>query len=103
LAAYELIRTLDQACSGNQAIYGPNLSKDIKDFKHEIERLRVPLAKLESSRRNPGDFPRAYPVWINDQHVAWQVDSSTTISRQNLSDKLLLLVEGLRAVTFTTA
>jgi hypothetical protein len=102
LAAYELIRTLDQVCSADETIYGPALSKEIKDFKHYIERLRVPLAKLVAAKRHRNsDFPRAYPVLVNGKDVAWQVHPSTTISRQDLSDRLLLLMEKLRAATVT--
>lgn len=100
LAAYELIRTVDGACLADSAIYGPDLSKEIKDYKHKIERLRIPLAKLEAAgRHKKTDFAMAYPVFINDREVAWLVNATTAISRRQLSDNLLTLAEKLRAST----
>jgi hypothetical protein len=93
LAAYELIRTLDQICRKDPTVYGPALSKDINRFKQSIERIRIPLAKLETADRYPSDFPMAYPVWGTQKGVAWQVDPSTIITRIDLSDELLSLVE----------
>lgn len=99
LSAYELIRTVDQACSKDNTIYGAALSQEIKDYKHEIERLRVPLAKVEPAKRHKStDFAMAYPLWINDREVAWQVSATNTISRKRLSDGLLTLLEKLKGV-----
>jgi hypothetical protein len=97
LAAYEFIRTLDEICSkGDPNIYGAALNQEIKRFKHSIERVRVPLAKIVSARRHPTDYSIAYPAWANDKGVGWQVDASTLIARIELSDGLLALVEKLR-------
>jgi hypothetical protein len=101
ISAYEFIRTVDQACSKDKAIYGPVLSKDIKDYKQEIERLRIPLAKLEAAQRHPTDYPMAYPVWINAREAAWLVNPTKTISRKQLSEGLLTLTEKLKASTAT--
>jgi hypothetical protein len=63
LAAYELIRTLDQICGKDPSIYGATLNKEIKDFKYTMERIRIPLAKLERKKyRHFDDDPIAYPV-----------------------------------------
>jgi hypothetical protein len=97
LAAYEFIRTLDEICSKRDPnIYGGTLNQETNRFKHNIERVRVPLAKIESSRRHPTDHPIAYPAWVNDKGVGWQVDASTVVARIDLSDELLALVENLR-------
>jgi hypothetical protein len=95
LAAYEFVRTLDQICRADGAIYGNVLSQDVKQFKHRIERLRIPLAKLEPANRHPTDSPIAYPVWVPHKGMAWQLDSSTIIVRVDLSEELLSLVEKL--------
>ena len=99
LSAYEIIRTVDQACSKDNTIYGAALSQQIKDYKHEIERLRIPLAKVEAAKRHPSDFPLAYPLLISDRQVAWQVNATTNISRKQLAENLLALLEKLRAWT----
>lgn len=97
LAAYEFVRTLDQICRADRTIYGDALSKDVNHLKHQIERLRVPLAKLEPAGRHPTDSSIAYPAWVPHKGVAWQLDSSTIIVRVDLSEELLSLVEKLKA------
>lgn len=101
LAAYEFVRTLDQICRDDRTIYGDALSKDVNHFKHEIERLRIPLAKLEL-RKNPKVRQIAYPVWVAHKGVAWRLDPSTIIARVDLSEKLLSLVEKLKELTPST-
>jgi hypothetical protein len=95
LAAYEFIRTLDQICTQDSTVYSSALSQDIKQFKHGIERVRIPLAKLETAVRYLSDFPMAYPGWVNQKEVGWQVGPSTIITRIDLSNELLSLVEKL--------
>jgi hypothetical protein len=107
LAAYEFVRTLDQICRADSAIYGDALSKDVNHFKHQIERLRIPLAKLErvrdpKVRKSPKVRQIAYPVWVPHKGVAWQLDPSTIIARVDLSEELLSLVEKLKASTPST-
>lgn len=84
LAAYEFVRTLDQICRADRTIYGNALSQDVNQFKRRIERLRIPLAKLEPADRHPTDSPIAYPVWVPHKGVAWQLDPSTIIARVDL-------------------
>jgi hypothetical protein len=101
LAAYEFVRTLDQICRTDRTIYGDALSKDVNHFKHRIERLRIPLAKLEL-RKNPKVRQIAYPVWVPHKGVAWQLDPSTVIARVDFSEELLSLVEKLKELTPST-
>jgi hypothetical protein len=42
LAAYEFVRTLDEICRADRTIYGDVLGEDVNQFKHQIERLRIP-------------------------------------------------------------
>ena len=51
LAAYELVRTLDEICRADHKIYGHSLTQDVNQFKHQIERLRIPLAKPHADAR----------------------------------------------------
>ena len=97
LAAYELVRTLDEICRADHTIYGHSLTQDVNQFKHQIERLRIPLAKPHAVRRYPDDYHIAYPRWVPGKGVAWQLDPSIIITRADLSEGLLSLVEKLRA------
>jgi hypothetical protein len=96
LAAYEFVRTLDQLCRVNRTIYEDALNKGVNHFKHQIERLRIPLAKLERVK-NPKALQIAYPVWVPEKGVAWQLDPSFMIARVDHSEELLIFVEKLKA------
>lgn len=70
----------------------------MNDLKHEIERLRIPLAKFEPARRFATDSPIAYPALMGrDLGVAWHLGPDTFVSRRELSDALLSLVEDIRS------
>jgi hypothetical protein len=97
LAAYEFVRTLDEICRADCTIYGDALSQDVNKFKHHIERLRIPLAKLKATRRHPNDYEIAYPGWVPEKGVAWQLDPSTIITRVDLSEELVSLLEKLKS------
>lgn len=97
LGVYELIRSLDQRCEEKSEIFGEDLCAEIKAYKKEIERLRMPLAKFEPAKRHPADNPRAYPVLdVASGDIAWRLQSEVFVSRTDLSQKLLLLVEEIQ-------
>jgi hypothetical protein len=95
LGAYELVRTLDQLCSGNIGLLEDELTQHVRGLKHMIERLRIPLAKFEPARRHPNDSPIAYPAISREFGVAWQLAPDTFVSRRELSDALLKLAEDI--------
>ncbi len=70
LGAYELVRTLDQRCHADPALLGNNLTTRVRELKHSMERLRMPLAKMETANRYPSDDSIAWPsihpitVWL---------------------------------------
>jgi hypothetical protein len=66
----------------------------------KFERLRMPLAKFEAAgRHKKTDLKIAYPA-LNSQHgIAWQVSENTFISRGELADEFLALLESWRAAT----
>ncbi|MDK2377303.1 hypothetical protein [Serratia fonticola] len=93
LGLYEIVRTISQhAKNGSSPLHA--YSADIDGLKHNINRLRVPLAKLEASSKNPTDSPIAYPG-INMQHgISWSLGADASgqeiwISRRELSDQAL--------------
>lgn len=97
LGAYEIVRSLDQRCRADTAPLGGELNRRVNGFKHKIERLRIPLAKFEPARRSATDSPIAYPAISRELGVAWQLAPDTFVSRRELSDELLSLVEDIRS------
>ena len=99
LGVYELIRSLDQRCKAKPGILGQDLSGKIKNFRNEIERLRIPLAKFESARKHPADSHIAYPVIdVASGDIAWKLQSNVFVSRTDFSQRLLVLMEEIRDV-----
>ena len=96
LGAYEFVRTLNQRCHSDRNLFGDSITKRIRELKHQIERLRIPLAKMEPARRHPNDNPIAYPAISRDHGIAWQLTPDDFISRKELSEVLLLLVSDIR-------
>jgi hypothetical protein len=93
MGAYELIRTIAQRHRTDNIFVVGAVVESLKMLKRKLERLRIPLAKMESARAYPNDaaIPREYtmPGW----GVAWRVSEGELISRRLLSDGLLGLVE----------
>lgn len=95
LGAYEIIRTLSQlADSGSGNKYGSK-KDDIRVVKHEFEKVRIPLAKFEAAKRNPGGYTFAYPVIDRQLGVGWLIGNNTYVSRKLLSDMFLKLIKEL--------
>lgn len=100
LAAYELVRTLD-ACT-RAGLWTPTaeLAAELKATKRSLARVRIPLAKFEPSGRAgkalPGDLI-AHPALIEGVGAGWDVgtDRPDVVSRRDLSDGLLSLLESL--------
>ena len=90
LGAYELVRVLDQRAEEGDPFCSRNFPK-VKELKHEFERIRIPLAKLEASRRNKTtDFQTAIPIFdLIKEGTSWIVAPNVAISRRELADKLL--------------
>jgi hypothetical protein len=101
LGAYEAIRTLDQRCREMGAA-AEQRHRATSTLKHLYERLRIPLAKLEPSKRHSATdyaFPR--PGIDDERGIAWEVSKGVVISRSLLSDEFLALLEGLQNGSLT--
>ena len=97
LGVYELIRSLDQRCEEKSEIFGEDLRVEVKDYKKEIERLRIPLAKFEPAKRHPADSPIAHQMLDGTSgDIAWGLQPVVIFSRTDLSQKLLLLMEKIQ-------
>ena len=87
-----MVRTLNQRCNTSDLI-DATLKEQIRNFKNKIERLRIPLAKMEFAKRHRKDSPIAYPVISREFGVAWQLAQNIFVTRRELSDDLLKLLE----------
>lgn len=92
LGMYELVRTLDQFAKQEESPLN-NVSAEINSYKRRINRLRIPLAKMEAAGSNRDDSPIAYPGVNQDHGMAWQLGEDTWITRRELSDEALALFE----------
>lgn len=96
LGAYEIVRTLDQRVGEKTFIVSPMVASKITQVKFLFERVRVPLAKFESSRRNRSDSPIAFPTLHSIHGIAWAIADGVVVSRRQLADALLSLLMELR-------
>ncbi len=96
LAAYELVRTLDQRWRTGATTLPDESGNRVTALKRRMERLRSPLAKTETARRFPIDHAMAYPTISRDFGLAWHVAQDTYISRRELSDQLLDFLADLK-------
>jgi hypothetical protein len=96
LGGYELIRTISQRCRNEAPLLGEALAQRVTELKHDFERLRIPLAKMEpASRHRQTDFPIAYPEIHREMGISWRVSEDMHISRQELANRLLALFEDI--------
>ncbi|TXH01481.1 MAG: hypothetical protein E6P95_01750 [Candidatus Moraniibacteriota bacterium] len=103
LGAYEAIRTLSQLAD-REVLVNPTqankeVAENIRKVKHFFERVRIPLAKMEPSKKYEAtDFPTAYPILDTKRGIAWHISASVVVSRQELSDEFLKLKDLLPQV-----
>ena len=91
LGAYEIVRSIAQ-----RYFEGDRKAPDllgIKEVKNQFARLRMPLAKYEAAKASSEDSPIAYPAFNRDKGVAWQIGAELFVTREELADALLNLLE----------
>jgi hypothetical protein len=99
LGAYELVRSLDQRARANPPCLAAEIREMITRVKHQFNRLRVPLAKMEpSSAFRESDYEIAYPALVRDHGIGWFVAPEICITRRELADEMINLLEELRRV-----
>lgn len=91
LGAYEISRTLHQRLRGHP------LEGEVQRVKQNVNRLRIPLAKMEAAGRSPEDSPIAYPALNTTLGTSWQLTATEFISRIELADQLLIFLENFAA------
>jgi len=90
LGAYELIRTLVQRLRENGGQRAEEAAEMLLPTKRMLERVRVPLAKLEKARRaTETDFPIGFPVLDGAKGTGWVLRPGEHVPRRALADELL--------------
>ncbi|WP_218072676.1 hypothetical protein [Escherichia coli] len=95
LGMYELVRTLDQFAKNDGSPLN-HVRNEIQIYKRKINRLRIPLAKMEAASSNSDDSPIAYPGLNQALGLAWHLNEHDWISRRELSDDALTLFEHIK-------
>lgn len=95
LGAYEFVRVLSQRAREEEPFFKTQFPQ-VDRVKRNFERLRIPLAKLEPAKRHKKtDFRIPFPIFDHKrQSTAWAVGPGVCISRRELADELLDLLEG---------
>lgn len=92
LSAYEVIRTLSQRADKDKKLFNTSVAKRIRETKHRLEEVRIPLAKLEP-RRLKGETALALPGVFNNS-FGWIVEPAGKFySRRELADTVLDLLK----------
>lgn len=99
LGAYEFIRTLCDRLNDDDIEKTPeDVRQRAEEVKHKFARLRMPLAKMEpASKFSKEDWSSAKPGRLPGKGMSWKVNETTAISRIELSDALLEVLELRRA------
>jgi hypothetical protein len=96
LAAYEFVRTLDQRWRTGATTLPDEFGSRVTELKRRMERLQIPLVKLETTRRFPTDSTLAYPIISRDFGVAWHIAQDMYVTRRELADQLLNFLADLK-------
>ena len=96
LGAYEVIRMLSERVRKNPELSVPDAVEYIHETKKRFERVRIPIAKLEPSRRHKAtDYPVAI-ARIGPKGIGWQVSESAIIYQKELSDEFFEMMRRIR-------
>lgn len=88
LGAYELVRMISQRLRENEEFAQPESIEKVIETKNLFERIRIPMAKMEASKRHAKtDFEIAY-AGIGPKGLGWKVAPNMVIYQEELSDKL---------------
>jgi len=97
IGAYESIRTISQRLDdlekNSEVKYV--ITDKVRRVKHLFEEIRIPLAKMEISRKHKNDnnySPIAFPIIDTQRGIAWNIGVGKNISRRELSVAFLELL-----------
>jgi hypothetical protein len=91
LGAYEVVRMIGQRLWEDDSLAQDSSIEAVKETKKLFERLRIPLAKLEASKRHKKtDYDVPY-AGVGDRGLGWQVSDETIIYQEDLSEQLFVM------------
>jgi hypothetical protein len=91
------VRTLHQSLRAETSL-PKEVTERCRDLKHQFERVRMPLAKVEApDRHHQTDYGVAYPALSATLGLCWKVTDDDLISRDQLGIELLEFLEYARA------
>ena len=97
LGAFELVRTLNQSLHAETSL-PREVTERCRELKHQSERVRMPLAKVEApNRHHQTDCGVAYLALSATHGLGWKVTDNDFISRDQLGIELLEFLEYARA------
>lgn len=97
LRAYELVRTLNQSLQATSTL-PKEVTDRCRELKHQFERVRMPLAKVEAPKRHHQlDYGVAHPALSANYGLGWKVSEDDFVSRDQLGTDLLEFLEYVRA------
>jgi hypothetical protein len=98
LGTYEIVRSVDQRCRENTSLASSQIQDRVRDSKRLFERVRIPLAKFEAASRHAAtDSTVAFPAIDRTHGIAWHIAAGTFITREELAQNFLHLLQALPA------
>lgn len=95
LGGYEIVRTISEFTSKSEDLQ-VDVRNKIAGTKKSFARIRMPLAKFQAATKHKTDSHTAYPALNTTKGVAWQIATDCTITRRELSDDLLDMLESIK-------
>ena len=96
LGAYEVIRMLSERVRKNPELTEQAAIDNIHRTKRLFERVRIPIAKFEPSRKHKAtDYPVA-TAGIGPKGVGWEVSKNTRIYQTELSDAFFQMMASIK-------
>jgi hypothetical protein len=96
LGTYEHIRMLTQRIQENPQLVANSSALVVEETKRIFERIRIPLAKREASRRHSSsDYQVALPG-VGSRGIAWKIADNVIVSQEELSDAFLRMLASLK-------
>jgi hypothetical protein len=97
LGAYEVVRTMSERVRAKPSLLSKRLAERTHRTKRYLERVRIPLAKLEPATRHAAtDFAEALPAMHSSLGISWKVANRVFVPRRRMADRLLKLLQALK-------
>ncbi|GAB5500792.1 MAG: hypothetical protein PsegKO_31030 [Pseudohongiellaceae bacterium] len=96
LGAYEVIRMLSERVRNDPGLTVPEAVDYIHKTKRLFERVRIPIAKYEASKRHSKTDFAVAPLGMGPNGLGWKVAEDTVVYQNYLSDEFFLMMTKIR-------